>query len=181
MKRQLGVAEETFEQIRSGNEPTDFAAHLVLDLGDVVGSDVRKAAVFERGPDLLDGVEFGGIGREPFDVPAGRRGQGVGHAAVPVGAAEIPQEEQGPSLMAGEVAEEAEDVGPADIPLGMEGQVEGDPAAPRGDHEGADPRDLLVGPRAQGQRRGHPAKAPGAAKDRVHHKARFIEADQPGA
>lgn len=163
------------------HQPAGFLLDLSLDLLHLVGGEIRQAAIFEIGPDLLDGIELGSIRREPFRVPVGGGLQIVLHAAMAVRATEIPQEDTGPSVMAGEVAEKAEDVGAADIFLGTERQVEGDPVAARGDHEGAEPGDFFMRSGAERKRRGESAKAPGPANDWGHQEAGLIEADQPGA
>lgn len=180
MKRQLGVSKKAFEQLGRVSQPPDFPADLAVDLPDIIGGEVGEAAVFEIGPELLDGVELGGVGWEPFDVPVGSGREPPADLAVPVGPSKIPQQDHRAPEVPVEVAEEAEDVRSPDVFPGMQGQIEGDAAPARGDHEGPHAGDFFVGPRAERQPRGASPEAPGAAEDRGHQKARFIQADQSG-
>lgn len=81
-KRQLGVVEKAPEKVRTAAEALDFLANSGLDLLNMVRVEVGKSAVLEIGPDLLHGVEFWGIGREPFHMPGGMLAEVMPHLAV---------------------------------------------------------------------------------------------------
>lgn len=93
----------------------------------------------------------------------------------------VPQQHRMAAEVPLQLREEAADLRAPDIDLDVQGQGGGEAAAARGDDQGAEARDLLVAPRADGERRGHPAPAPGAPEQGRHQKACFIETNQPGA
>lgn len=95
-KRQLGVSEEAPEQVRATPEALDLLADPELDLLDMVGGEVGESAVLEIRPDLLHGVEFRGIRREPFYVPGGTLAEVMFYPVVAMWASQVPQQDEGP-------------------------------------------------------------------------------------
>ncbi len=172
------MLEEALQQRGPAPQGAHFAADGVMDLRHRVGREVRETAVFEIGPELLDGIELGGVGWEPFDMPVRAGGQPPADLAMAVRAAQIPQHDDWAPAV--EVTQTLEHLGAPDIHAGMKSQVKGQAPAPGGHAEHADTRDLLMGPRPDGQPRGHPPERPSAAQKRGHQEARFIQADQPG-
>lgn len=117
------MPEEALEECGPLGQSTPFSADLEVDLLYGVGYEVGQAPVLEIDPDLFHGVEVGGIGREPVDMPAGMRCQVLTHLAVRVRLSRIPQEDQGTPVVAAEVPEAAEDLRAADIRLGGQRQI----------------------------------------------------------
>lgn len=115
MKRQRRVAKETPEDVGVAGQASSFTADIGLDIGQGVGSEVRKAAVLEVAPQKFHRVEVGGVGRKPDDVAAWMSGQPIAHAFVLMGAPAIPQDDEGPAHMAREMAEEAQDLGSPNV------------------------------------------------------------------
>jgi hypothetical protein len=53
--------------------------NLAMQVHDVVGNEVGQIAIFRVVPTLLDGIQFGRIGRQPFECePIGMIGVEVG-------------------------------------------------------------------------------------------------------
>ena len=77
-----------------------------------------------------------------------------------------------------ELAQEVEDLGAADVLLGVKGQVEGDTTTAGGHDEGTDARDLLVGTLADDEGGGLSTGRPGSADQRSHHEPRLVKANQ---
>lgn len=173
------MPEEALEQPGPTFEVAHFLAGRAVNVGHMIGREVREAAVLEIRPEVVDGIEIGSVGWETFDVPVGAGSQPLADLAVPVRAGPVPQHDhRTPEVV--EVAEHPEDLGPPDIFPGIERQVEGEASAPGRHAEHAEAGDFLVGPRPDGQPRGYPAESPGAAQDRGHQEARFVQAEQPG-
>ncbi len=95
-----------------------LAAHVPLDLLDVVGSEVGEPAVLEVAPEQLDGVEVGGIRREPDDVPAWVCGQPGAHELVLVRIAPVPDEDDRAPHVTREVTEKSQDLRAANVQPG---------------------------------------------------------------
>jgi hypothetical protein len=85
---------------------------VAVDLLDGVGSEVREAAVLEVAPEQLDGIEFWRVGREADDVKAPMGGQPRPHEVVLVGAAAVPEQNDGPAHVPGKVAKKPEHLRP---------------------------------------------------------------------
>jgi hypothetical protein len=154
---------------------------VAVDLLDGVGSEVREAAVLEVAPEQLDGIEFWRVGREADDVKAPMGGQPRPHEVVLVGAAAVPEQNDGPAHVPGKVAKKPEHLRPADVDPWEQCQGEGELAAAGRHDQGADAGHLFMGARAHGQRRRDAARRPRAPEDRHHQEAGFIERDQVGA
>ncbi len=181
MKWQRGVAEELLEEVGAVSQPLPFGPDFVVDLLHGVRREVGEAPILEIAPDLLHGVEFWSIGREPLRLPAGMGREILADVAMLVRPAQIPEEDQRAAVLAAEVVEEIEDLGAPDVRLGVQGQIERHAPSARGHDEGGHARDLLARPRAHAQRRRDAPAAPGPANQRRHQEACFVEADQPGA
>src|SRR6059036_553394 len=114
-KRQGRVTNEALEQAGPTPESTEFAADLAWDLLHEVRGEVREAAVFQIGPELLGRVEFGGVGWEPHRVPGGMRREPLAHGEMLVGLTAIPQQHDGTREVAVEMREEAPDLRTPDV------------------------------------------------------------------
>lgn len=179
-KRQLGVVEEASEQVRTIPEAVDLPANSGLDLLNMIWVEVGEPTVLEIGPDLLHGVEFRGIGREPFHMPGGMLAEVMSHVAVAMRASEVPQQDEGTGVVSPQSFEEPKDLKATDVPVGMQGQVEIDALATRGDDQGPDAGDLLVRSGSDGQLGGLSPQAPSPSDQGGHQEAGLVEADQAG-
>ena len=137
-KRELGVLEEAVEEmwVKSGTPSlsTDRARNRV----GVVWSEVRQAPVLEVAPDLLLGIEFWSVARQPEGMPLWVFGEIGADDLVAMGSALVQQEKEVPRVVSAELAQEVEDFGAAYVLLRVKGQVEGDATTPRRHDESAD-------------------------------------------
>ncbi len=99
---------------------------------------------------------------------------------VLVRVATVPDQDDGPAHVPGEMAEKPQDLRPPDVQSGVQRQGERDLTARRHD-QGANAGDLFMRAGSHRERRRGAARGPRAAEDGQHQEAGFIEADQVGA
>lgn len=157
------MTKEAFGKLWMSAHPAGFLADLVLDLMDIVRGKVGQPAIFEIGPELLHGIEFRRIGWQPVHMPACMGDQVPSYTTVFVGSSSVPEQHKGALVVSLEVEEEGEDLRASDIFLGMEGQIQSDPATARGDDKCPDAGDLFVGSCSNTQGGGNPPQSPGPA------------------
>ena len=147
----------------------------------VGGREVGEWVGLEVGPEVLDGVELGGVGREEGDParlsvlrnwPLERR---------PVHLETVPdQDERCRAEFPGEEVEEGTDPWCVDIGVAVEAEVAHDGRALRWDDQGRDGGDLLVGATALVEDGRGPAGCPTATHQWRQEEARLIDEDQSG-
>src|SRR4030095_8136782 len=128
-----------------------------LDVLRGVRGEVRQAAVLQVAPKELHGVEVRRVRREPDDVAARMSGEPGPHELVLVRAPTITEQDEWPADLTGEMAKKPPDLGAPNVALRMQGQRQGDLAAPRRHDQRANAGDLLVRARPHGHRRGRTA------------------------
>jgi len=175
------VAKETPQQLRMAGHAPALAGDRGLDVFGRVGGEVGQATVLEVAPEEFHGVEVWCVRRKPDDVAAPMSREPGPHEFVLVGAPAVPEQDEGPAHMAGEMAKKPHHLGPSNVALRMQRQRQGDAPAPGRHDQGANTGDLLVRPRSHGQRRGHPARRPRPAEHRQHQEPRFIQAHEVSA
>ena len=153
---------------------------MASDLVDGVWSEVRETTVLEVAPEQLHGVEFGGVGRKPDDVPARMRGQPRAHELVLVRVAAVPDQDDGPAYVTREMAEKPQACGPRMFIRGYSASARVSWRR-RGDTTSAPMPETFSCERARGHRRRRSAPRPRASEHRHHQKAGLIETDQVGA
>jgi hypothetical protein len=175
------VTKEASQQFGVPSHAAPLVADRSLDVFRGVGREVRQAAVLQVAPEELHRVEVRRVRREPDDVAARMRGEPGPHELVLVRAPTIPEQEEWPADVTGEMAEKPQDLGAPNVAVRMQGQRQGDLPAPRRHDQRPNAGDLLVRARPHGDRRGRAARRPRPAEDRHHQEAGFIEADEMGA
>lgn len=131
MKRQGRVAKEAPQQLRVSSQASALAGHRGLDVVRGVRSEVRQAAVLEIAPEEFHRVEVWRVRREPDDLAAWMSGEPSAHARVLVGAPAIPEQDEGPTYVTGEMAKKPQHLGSANVALRVQRQRQGDAPAPR--------------------------------------------------
>jgi len=174
------VSEEPSEDVGTTIHPVGFPFHLLLDGGKGIRGEVGQAPVFQVGPGMVHGVELGSVRGKPGHMPVRPPGEPGPDLLVRVDPGAVPQEDHRAPVVAAELLEHAQDLGPAHVGLRVQGEVEGHPPATGRQDQGADGRDLLVGPGAEGEQRGLPARGPGTPEHGGHEEPGFVQADQPG-
>jgi hypothetical protein len=172
------VSEERFEELRAKSGTASFAANRTGNHLGAVWSEVGQASVLEVAPDLLLGIKFWSVARQPEGMPLWVFGEIGADDLVAVGSALVPQEKEVPGVVSAELVQEVEDFGAAYVLLRVKGQVEGDATTPRRHDEGTDARDLLVGTSADDKGGGLSTTRPGSSDQRGHHEPCLVEADQ---
>ena len=175
------MTKEVSQELLTTAEQARFVADFTMDLGDLVGNEVREPPVLQVRPDLFRGIEFGGVGRQPDDVPAAVGLEPSPDGPVTMRLAAIPEQDHRLSEVPIELLEEVEDLGTADVHLGMEGESESQSLSTGRHDYGAEAGDLLVRARTNREGRGDATAAPRPPHQRVHQKAGFTRADQAGA
>ena len=162
-------------------EPPPLAAHVTLDLRDGVGREIRETAVLEVAPEQFHGIQLGRVRRKPDNVPARMSRQPRRDQVVLVGAATVPDEDDGTAHVAREMAEKAQHLRASDVQPRVQRHGEGE-LAPSGRHDQrANPGHLFMRAGAHGQRGRDAARRPRAPEHQQHQEPGLIEADQVAA
>src|SRR5215813_4418548 len=180
-KRQGRMTKEAPQQLGMASHTTTLAADRRLDVFRGVGGEVRQAAVLQVAPEELHRVEVRRVRRKPDDVAPRMSGEPGPHEVVLVGAPAIPEPDERPADLTGEMAKEPQHLGAPNVALRMQRQRQGELPAPRRHDQRANAGDLLVRARPHGDRRGRAARRPRPAEDRHHQEAGFIEANELSA
>ncbi len=141
--KKFGVLEETSAHVGVALDLGETTAHATAQELQVLVGRIGQHGAVQVSPERFDGIEFGGIRREPLDPqPPTVLPQGALGDAAPVGREAIPEEEDSTSPMTSEGGEEAHEVGTADASW-MKGQEPAQtPGGGGGEHE-ADSREAL--------------------------------------
>lgn len=83
-------------------------------------------------------------------------------------------------MVSPQMLQESKNLRATDVLVGMQGQVEVDALAARGDDQGPDARDLLVRSGSDSQFGGLSPQAPGPSDQGSHQEAGLVETDQAG-
>src|SRR5262245_4574723 len=143
-KRQCRVAKETPQQLRMAGHASALASDRGLDVLGRVGGEVGPAAVLEVAPEKFHRIEVWCVRRKPGAVAAWMSREPGPHECVLVGAPAVPEQDEGPAHMTGELAKKPHHLGAANVAARMQCQRPGDAPAPGRHDQGANPGDLLV-------------------------------------
>lgn len=158
---------------------TGGTASVCGESDQVVSRIVGQRIGLEVGPQVLDGVEFRGIGRQVFKMSRAWRDAFIDELTE-VRLETIPDEDDGRAQLVLQVLEKVHHTRGIDVGIGKQAKVERHAIACGADAQGGDGRDLLMTAHALPEYRGVPAQAPGAAHERSHQQSRFVEKDQRG-
>lgn len=153
---------------------------LVVEMVEVAGDEVGTVTVFEVAPEGFDGIEVGGVGREPFECEAGALLQESADRGTFVHRAIVPDDDHLAAKMFEEVAEEGGHAG------GVEGAVdeglEVEIAAKRFRRQGqrGDRGDFLAGAGELAENGAASPLRPGAAAERRELEAGLIDQNDMG-
>lgn len=153
-----------------------------VDHGERKAITIIGAAVGEpplgQGPDVLVGVEFGGVGREVLEAEAGNATRQLLHRREAMQPQAIPEHDHRAPQVAQQMSEEGADLDQADVVM-VPLVVEAEALADRADREPGDDGDAIVAiPMAQ--QRGLAPGRPGPEDGRGQHEARFVYEDEVG-
>jgi hypothetical protein len=168
------VSEEASQQALPALHGVSSAACSMGQSVKIKGGIVREGIGFQIGPQVLDGIEFRGIGREVFQVCRTRQDALLDEFAL-VSLEAIPDEDDGRVQLTLQMLKEVHGALSVDIGIGMEPKVQRDPISVRQHAQRRDGRDLMLRPTALAQHRRVSAHAPGAAHQRRHEHPGFVE------
>jgi len=97
---QLSLLPTSRDDRRAALRRLQLAAGGVLQLGERLGAEVRKRMALEPTPEVLDGVELGGVARQELDVDmALGRIDVLAHDSGAMGLGPVPDDEQRPAIV----------------------------------------------------------------------------------
>jgi len=174
------MEEEAAQERRLMLDGARGAASTGGEMRRINGRIVGEWVGLEISPQVLDRIEFRCARREVFQMSgAGWHALGIQLAQVRLEA--IPDQHDGRAQMTLQVLQEVEHTGAVDVGIRMQTEVQRDAIALGCDAHGGDGRDLAMRAGALAQDGCVSAQAPGAAHQRGHHQARFVDKDQRGA
>jgi hypothetical protein len=150
------------------------AACAVGEAAQIDGRIVGEGIGLQVRPEVFDGVEFRGVGRQVFKMRRAGKDALV-HELTLVGLEAVPDEHDRRAELALQMLEEVHGALGIDVGIGMKPEVQREPIACGCDAKGGDRRHLLVAAPALVQQWSVPAQAPGAAHQRGHEHAGFVE------
>jgi hypothetical protein len=150
------------------------------DLVEGEEGDVGEGVVLEERPEVFDGVELGGVGREQLHVPCRSLVEPRLHLLRPVDLEAIPDQNARSRQMTPEQTEELEDLAGSDVAARVKPKVQANPIALWCDGECRQSGDFLMGPGPLQEDRRVAAGRPRATHDRGHQEAAFVEEDEVG-
>lgn len=132
------------------------------------------------GPQILDGVEFWGIGRQVFDMCRTRQDALIDECAG-VGFEIVPDQDHRHAQLVLQMLKEIHGVLGIDVCIRMQPKVQGDPIPAGRDAQCGDGRDFSVTASALSKHGGVSTQTPGATHQGRHQQARFVEKDDGGS
>ena len=102
----------------ASHAPT-LSADRTVDVFRGVGGEVRQTAVLEIAPEEFHGVEVRRVRRQPDDVAARMDGEPGPHELVLVGAPTIPEQDEWPADLTGEMAKKPQHLGAPNVAVRM--------------------------------------------------------------
>lgn len=174
------MAEEAAQERRLMLDGARGAASTSGEVRQIDSWIVGEWVGFKIGPQVLDWIELWGVGREVFQMSRAG-GHALGNQFAQVRLETIPDQYDGGAQLALQVFEKVQHTRTVDVGIRMQAEVQRDAIAPGCDAHGGDGRDLAMRAGALAQDGRVSAQAPGAAHQRSHHQARFVDKDQRGA
>jgi len=168
------MSEETSQQILPALHGVGSAACSMGQSVKIKGGIVGEGIGFQIGPQVLHGIEFGGVRGQIFQVCRARQDALVDELAL-VRLEAIPDEHDGRVQLTLQMLEEIHGALSIDVGIGMQPKVQRDPIAIWQDAQRGDGRDLVLGATALAQYWRVSAHAPGAAYQRRHEHPGFVE------
>ena len=168
------MSEKASQQILPTLHRVGSAACSVGQRVKIEGRIVRQGIGFEVCPQVFDGIEFGSVRREVFQVSRTRQDALVDQFSL-VGLEAIPDQHDGRAQLMLKVLEEIHGTLGVDVGVRMQPKVQRDPIPLGRDANGGDSRHFLLCTTALAQHRGVSPQTPGTAHQRGHQHPGFVE------
>ena len=156
------------------------AARAMRKAVKISGGIVGEGIGLQPRPQVLDGVEFRSVRRQVLQVSRAGQNAFVDELAL-VGLEAIPDEHDGRAQLALQMLEEVHRIFGIDVGIGVQPKIQRQAVALGRDADGCDRGDFLVAAPALAHKRCLSAQAPGAAHQRGHEHAGFVDKDDRGA
>lgn len=153
--------------------------HLIR-VARIPGGEVAQDPILDVVPQLLDRVQFRGIGRQAFEVQARVVGQDLADGIALVYGAVVPDGDDRATQVTQEFPEERGGALLVDVAAGMGLEVQAQTAGARRQGQAGDHRHLLVPSALDLQDGGLAARREGAANERIEEYAAFVDQDDVG-
>src|SRR5438093_9025809 len=139
---------------------------------------VGQRVLLQITPNVFHGIEFGGVGREVFQIEAEMPVKEPFDFSGQVGARAIPDHHEVSWQLAEQLQEKVQGSIRVDVLVRVQTEVEVKSVASGRHGQRANTRDLLTGPAVLIENGGLAARSPGATHQRGHQKAGFVEENQ---
>lgn len=174
------MPEEATQQILAALSAACGAAGAMREELKIDDGIVGERIGLQPGPQIFDGVELGGVGRQVFQVR--RMGwHAFINARTLVSGEAVPDEHDGGTQLPLKVFEEVHGALGIDVGVRVQSKVQREALACGRDAQRGDDGDLLIAAPPLSQERWVAAQAPGAAHQRGHEHAGFVDEDDRGA
>lgn len=167
--------DEASQQVLLSSDGPGVAYGGARQLESVVGRVICQRATLEVTPDVLDGVQLRGVGRQQHGAELRAVIEERLHRTGTMGRESVPDQDQRTTDMTAQRAEEADQHRRGDVRVGIQGDVEPESATLRRDRHDAGGRDLLARAGTLPQDGRLAPRCPGAAHQRRHQQAAFVE------
>lgn len=174
------MPEKASKQILPMLHGAGSAARSVSQRVKVEGRIIRQRIGFKVGPQIFDGIEFGGVGRKVFQMCRTRQDTFVDEFAL-VRLEAIPDQHDGCVQLMLKMLEEIHCTLGVDVGIRVEPKVQSNPIPFGQDAYCGYSRNLLKRTAALAQYRCVPTKAPGTAHQRGHEHPGFVEENDSGS
>ena len=174
------MTEERAQEILTALDREGGTASAVRERRQIGGGIIGQAIGLEVGPKILDRIEFGSVRRQIDQVRRARQ-EALANGFTLVCLEAVPDEDDRGTELALQLLEELERAVAVDVGIGVETEVERDTVSGGRDAHRSDGRDLPMRRGSLAQYRRVTQRAPGAAHQRGHQQARFVDEDDAGS
>jgi len=156
------------------------AARVAGERSNIKGGIVGQRVRFAVRPYILDGIEFGSVGRKEGEVKAGVRVPQCLNFFGSMGPGTIPDDDDRTGKLLQEISHKGSDKVSGDIGIRMKAEEKTKAASARGNAERGNDGHLRMAAGPLIQQWCCSTRAPAPAHERGHHEAALIDKGQPG-
>lgn len=173
------VGEEGATEPASAADGTDTSAYAAAQPVQILDGSVGQCGRIQMRPELLDGIQLRGIGRQRLDPePVAVTGQGLLRDVATVSGQSVPEQDHRAASVPSERLEKAHNLGAAHAALVQSQKPAQPPTVGAGQH-GADPRQLLPVERFH-HARSLASRRPSGTDGGTLRERALVQKDQPG-
>jgi hypothetical protein len=147
----------------------------VVEVVEIAGNQIGTVSVFQMAPEWFDRIEFGGVGREPFERESGELFEELANGGSFVHGAVVPNDDDVAAEMFQEVAEEGGDAGGIEGAVDERLEVEVASKGLRRQGQGGEGGDFFAGAGELTENGSNASQRPGAAAKGRELESGFID------